>query len=315
MSIVITGANGHIGNNLVRLLVDKGYNVRVIVRRKDESLDGLDIEYKIGSFYDEELLKESIFEGDIVIHLAAFIDVKNKYKNDCDKINTLGTKIISEFAYKAKVKKFIYISSVDAIYKDNDDPIYEKGYLDITNLKDNYALSKAIATNTLLDFKKEHNDFNLAIIYPSACIGPNDYKPSLIGKVIKDVISGKGEFSIDGHYNFVDVRDVSYSILKVIEYDKEGDYLISGETKTISELYEEVNHALNIKRTKIKIPLFIAYLGIPFVPYLSKFVFKTIRGNTDYRYDKASKELDYKPRSFKETIEDTVLFFKNRGNR
>ena len=312
MAYVITGATGHIGNNLVRMLVSNNEEVRVIVRKIDESLENLPIEFIIGNFYEEETLEKAIKEGDVLIHLAGYIDLKNNKKKETFFINYESIKGLAEFAYRKKVKKFVYSSSVDAIYKEKKVPIYEKDYLDTSKLKSNYSLSKALGTNYLIDFKKDHPDFNMAIFYPSGCVGINDYKPSAIGKVIKDVIKGKMEFGVSGGYSFVDVRDVSQGIIEICKRDKQGSYIFSGEIVSIMELYTMINRVLGIKRIKIKVPLCIVKLSIPFVPYLSKFALKTINDNCDYRSDKAIKDLDFTARPFIETIEDTVEWFKKR---
>lgn len=312
MAYVVTGATGHIGNNLVRELVSQGEVVRVITRSIDKSIENLPIEYIIGNFYDVETLKKSIFKGDIVIHLAAYIDLKNKKKKMCEFVNLEGTIIIANYSFSVGASKFIFASSVDAIYKEKTGPVFEREYLDITNLKDNYALTKAMATNYLLDFKKSHPDFNLAISFPSACFGINDYKPSAMGHVVSDVVKGKMEFGIEGHYNFVDVRDVAHGIYLIAKLDKQGSYIFSGTTKTVMELYKALNDALNIKRLKIKIPRGVARLAVPFIPYLSSYVFKIIMENSDYRSDKAIKELGYSSRPFEETVKDTAIWFKER---
>ena len=48
MAYVVTGATGHIGNNLVKRLIGLNQKVRILTRRVDESIDNLQAEYKIG---------------------------------------------------------------------------------------------------------------------------------------------------------------------------------------------------------------------------------------------------------------------------
>ena len=80
MSYVITGATGHIGNNLVRTLVKNNEHVKVLVRRIDKSIENMNIQYCVGDIFDENFLNENINSDDIVIHLAGIIDIKNKLK-------------------------------------------------------------------------------------------------------------------------------------------------------------------------------------------------------------------------------------------
>ena len=312
MTFVITGATGHIGNNLVRLLLQKGYPVRIITRQIEESIEGLDCEVVFGNFYDDDVMEKAIHEGDVVMHLAARIDLKNKKHGETYFINYDSAVKIASFCYQRQVKRFIYVSSVDAINRLKNGPIVEKEYLDYEKLVDDYPKSKAMATNAIQDFKKMHPDFHLSIVYPAACIGINDYKPSAIGKVIRDSIKGKMEFGIKGHYNFVDVEDVAFGIVRIAELGKEGSYILSGETHTIMELYDAVNAYLGRKRFKVEIPTFIARLAIPFYPYLSNQTLRIIQDNSDYRCDKAKEELGYNPKPFNEVVKKTAEWFSKR---
>ncbi|MBU1142327.1 MAG: NmrA family NAD(P)-binding protein, partial [Firmicutes bacterium] len=89
---IVTGATGHIGNNVVRYLVSLNHEVRVLVRKYDDSLKDLPIEIKIGDVFTQTFLDESINPGDIVIHCAGFIDLMNIEKYQSFRTNYLGTK-------------------------------------------------------------------------------------------------------------------------------------------------------------------------------------------------------------------------------
>ena len=82
MAYVVTGATGHIGNNLVKRLIGLNQKVRILTRRVDESIDNLQAEYKIGDVFNREFLLENINSEDVVIHLAGVIDVKNNKKDE-----------------------------------------------------------------------------------------------------------------------------------------------------------------------------------------------------------------------------------------
>lgn len=125
MAYVVTGATGHIGNNLVKRLIGLNQKVRILTRRVDESIDNLQAEYKIGDVFNREFLLENINSEDVVIHLAGVIDVKNNKKEQTMKINYEGTKLITDICIEKKVKRYIYFSSVDCIYKENDEEVFE----------------------------------------------------------------------------------------------------------------------------------------------------------------------------------------------
>jgi dTDP-4-dehydrorhamnose reductase len=119
------------------------------------------------------------------------------------------------------------------------------------------------------------------------------------------------QFGIKGGYNFVDVSDISEAISNLLQINNSEDYLLTGKYVSIYEFYEIVNKELNKNKKTIKIPLFLVYPFIPFVPYLSKFVIKTINQNPNFDNKKFKQLLNRDITKFSETIKNTVEFFKN----
>lgn len=311
MAYVITGATGHIGNNLVKKLIEQNKDVRILTRRVDESIVNLDVEYKIGNVFEYSFLLENINTNDIVIHLAGVIDIKNNKKEQTLKINYEGTKLITDICIQKNVKRYIYFSSVDCIYKEADEEIFEPKQIYPEKFSDNYSHSKALATKYVMDARK-NTSIPINIVYPSAVIGTNDFKPSSIGKVVSDIIDGKMQFGVNGGYNFIDVDDVVNSTISIIDNELTGDYLLTGNNITVYELYDKVNAILNRKRKTMHIPLFVVKLFIPFTPYLSKFVLKTILENYNYNNQRMIEILKVEPTQFEETLKKTIKFFEDR---
>lgn len=315
MAYIITGATGHIGNNVARFLINNNYDVKLLVRKIDKSIEHLNADIIVGNIFDEEFLLNNINENDVVIHLAGVIDIKNNKKEATLKINYEGTKKILDVSIKKNVRRFIYFSTVDCIYKEENEVIHEPNYIYPEKFTDNYSKSKALATQYVMNKREEQNNVKINILYPSAVIGINDYKPSAIGKVILDIINNKMQFGIKGGYNFVDVEDISLSTVNIIKYNIDGDFLLTGTPVSIYEFYDITNRVLNRNKKTIKIPLFIVKLFIPFVPYLSKFVIKTINENYNYNNSKMKEILKVDNTPFIKTIENSVKFFKenNKG--
>lgn len=315
MSYVVTGCTGHIGNNLVKFLLKKNEKVKVLIRKIDKSIASLNVEYGVGDIFNKEFLNQHISEGDIVIHLAGIIDIKNKLYNETNEINFIGTKTITDICIEKKVKHYIYCSSVDAIYKENEfDKITEPVKMEPDKFKWNYPRSKAKATEYVMNKMNEDIDMKISIIYPSAVFGINDYKPSYVGKVILDVIAGKMEFGVKGGYNFVDVKDVVKAIYKASLRNENGSYILSGNNVTVFEMYDTINKVVGKKKKVWKIPLFIAKMAIPFVPYLSNFTFLTLLENHNYDNSKAINELDFLVTPFEKSVKETVEWFKQNIN-
>lgn len=312
MAYIITGATGHIGNNLVKKLVELKKEVKVLVRKIDQSINNLPIEYIVGNIFDQEFLNKNISSDDIVIHLAGIIDIKNKNKEQVFKINYEGANLITNICLQKNVKKYIYCSSVDAIEMKKGSLVKEPKDINVENIKGNYGKSKALATLYVKKIMKENPDFNASIVYPSAVIGPNDWKPSVIGKMVQDSIDKKMQFGIKGGYNFVDVDDVVNAIITLSESDFKDDYILSGEIVSVYKMYQLTNKAIGVKRKVPRLPMFLVWLGIPFVPYLSPIVFELLKTNPEYDCSKAIRDLNYQHTPFEKTIEKTVNWFKNK---
>ena len=312
MAYVIIGATGHIGNNLVKMLLNNGEEVKVLVRKVDKSIENLNVTYVIGDVLKKEFLLNNISKGDIVIHLAGIIDIKNNLEKETHEINYLGTVKVLNATIEKKAKRFIYLSTVDCIYKETiDEVVKEPTRMRIEMFDQNYPISKAKATEYVLRKMKEKHKTTIGIIYPSCVFGINDYKPSAIGKVIIDSIKGKMQFGINGGYNFIDVVDLTKAIITLSKMDNNDSYIVSGHNITVRMMYETINKVLGVKRKIRNIPLFFVKLAIPFVPYLSKFTLKTITENYNYDNSKAVKELNLNLTPFEESMEKTIEWFKN----
>ena len=313
MAYIITGATGHIGNNLVKALLRQQEKVVILARKIDRSIEQLNVRYQIGNIFDKKFLESVITSDDIVLHLAGVIDIKNNQKEQTMRINYEGTKTITDVCIEKKVKRYVYFSSVDAIYKGNIptmQKIVEPICMYPEKFQDNYSYSKALATQYVMNQRQNHSDVPINILYPSAVIGANDFKPSSIGKVVQDIIQGKMQFGVKGGYNFVDVDDVVHATIVLCQKEIEGDFILSGIDISVYELYEIVNRHLGRKKKTWKIPLWLVYLCIPFVPYLSRFVLKTINEVHNYDNTKMIEQLSTTPTSFDQTIEKTIQFFQ-----
>ncbi|MBQ8885746.1 MAG: NAD-dependent epimerase/dehydratase family protein [Clostridia bacterium] len=310
MRYVITGASGHIGNNLIRTInaLEPEAKIIALVRRKIErELSGTNCEQVQGDLLDESFLSENIREGDVVVHLACFIDLAGKSWAECYKVNYLLTKTLTDLCEKKRVKKFIFAGSVDGIYRTGKESVIsepEDYYPE--KLAGNYGKTKAMAMAYLKHRIAENPAFNAAMVLPSAVIGVNDYKPSAVGKVLLGVLNGKAELGIPGGYNFVDVADVCNAIFTLFKTDRRGEYILSGHDVTVKELYMHVNRIMGWKKRPIIFPTFVAKLASPFVKMLNKETIRALNDPHNYSFEKAARELGYQPTPIEKTFENTV---------
>ena len=322
MIAAVTGASGHIGNNLCRELLKQGYKVKALVREDLRALQGLDIEFIKAEVSDKKSLRELVKNSDVVFHLAAVISINGSEKDYIHKINVGGTRNVVEICLEQKKIRFIHFSSIHALnqYPLNK-PFTEKNPL-VGNESYIYDKTKAEAERIVLSAVNKGLD--AVILNPTSVIGINDFKPSLLGQAVIKIAKGKLPALIPGGFDWVDVRDVVKGAISAFKTGKTGErYLLSGNWKSFECLAKEINKHTG-RKNPIKISSFIAKIGLPFIYMYSKltgeiplYTNESLHilkySNKDISSQKAENELGYTARPFSETIKDTLEGFKQNN--
>lgn len=320
---IITGANGFLGNNIIRILEkDADNEIRAFVLKDDsiKSLENLNCKIYYGDITNKESLS-SIFENTngkevFVIHCAAIVYIKSKYNPLIYNVNVNGTKNIVDKVLELNAK-LVYVSSVHAIpEKPNNDLITEVTNFNPDDVYGLYAKTKAEAAKYVMDAIKNKN-LNACIIHPSGIIGPNDFGNSHLTQLIKVVSNGKLFACVKGGYDFVDVRDVAKGVTNACKNGIKGEcYILSNRYITIKELCDLICDLQKRKRIKIILPISIAKLIAPLfelyynlkkeTPLFTKYSLYTLSSNANFSNKKARQYLDFKNRSIEDTIKDTI---------
>ena len=116
MRILLTGSTGFLGNNILRMLVDDGHEVRVTVRSSSNrrALDGLDVEKVECNLLEPSEIGPIVSNVDVVIHAAALIQIGWTKLDQSRKVNVESTRKLAQAARLHKAK-MIYVSSVDTL--------------------------------------------------------------------------------------------------------------------------------------------------------------------------------------------------------
>jgi dihydroflavonol-4-reductase len=319
MVIAVTGASGHVGTNLIPRLVEKGYQVRILVHRNPDVFEHVNVVPIEGDLLDKSTLTEFIDGAEIVIHLAGAITLEKKSMKVLE-VNIDGTRNLLETSLDLGVRKFIFFSSIHAL---NVFPL--NGILDETrelnfNSEFDYDLSKVKGEEMVLEGGGRGMD--VVILNPTAIIGPNDHQPSHLGRAITQYYRGKIPALLNGGYNFVDVRDVVEATILTFNKGRNSQrYIISGSWKSIKELANSIHEYGGKKPPKLTVPFWLARLGAGMLNYFSsgekdeKLFAATSLDTLEHSHKnishvKATQELGYSPRDFEQTIHDTVEWFK-----
>jgi len=144
MEALVIGGSGHIGNNLVRLLLQKGWKVRVLISSSKLPLQDKNLSYINGNIADYSSMLQVIKKDDVVFDLAAKISLYKK-DNSLYSINYMGTKNVVDACIKNKAKKLIYVSSSHVIDPKAKGILTEPNTtLDTNKYTDDYGRTKAM---------------------------------------------------------------------------------------------------------------------------------------------------------------------------
>lgn len=327
---VVTGANGFLGNNVVRKLVDPPYNeVRALVLPVDKtgSLKGLNCKIYRGDVTKKDTLND-IFEIDgnaelYVIHCAAIVYIKSKYNPLVYEVNVNGTKNVIEKVLERNAK-LVYVSSVHAITeKPNRETITEIKDFEPNKVEGLYAKTKAEIAKYVLEMTDKRG-LNACIVHPSGIIGPSDFGNSHLTQLVTDFANGRLTACVKGGYDFVDVRDVADGILNACNKGKKGEcYILSNRYVEIKELLDIVSEASHMRKIKTVLPMWFAKATAPLSelyysllkqpPLYTRYSLYTLTSNSNFSNEKAKNELGYINRDLRETITDTLKWLKEQG--
>ena len=116
---LVTGATGHVGNVLVRKLLERGEKVRALILPGEsrESIIGLNIEAFEGDILNLDAVFQSMRGVKGIFHLAGVISIMPGANPFVRKVNVDGTKNILRAAMESGIKKLVYTSSIHAIQR------------------------------------------------------------------------------------------------------------------------------------------------------------------------------------------------------
>ena len=258
MRVLVTGANGHIGANLVRALLSRGDKVRALIHRGAAAVDGLEIEMVRGDVRDPGSIAAAMDGVDSVFHLAAFISIDGPHNGLVHQINVDGSRNVAEAALAAGVRRLVHFSSIHAFKQTpGDQPLDEERAKVSGRGHPAYDLSKAAGEAEVRTVIAKGLD--AVIVNLSGVIGPFDFGPSRMGRVFLQLYERRIAGLVSDGFNWVDVRDVVAGALAAAERGRTGEnYLLSGRWLTIRELASIAAEITGIAPPSLSSPMWLA---------------------------------------------------------
>ena len=253
--IAVTGANGLLGNQIVRTLLDQGERV-VALRRKNSDTSLLadiedQIEWKEADVTDELSLLDGFKGAKAVIHAAASVSFKRSERQQIFDINVTGTKNVVDACLALGIERLLHVSSIAALGRPTTaNIINEKNKWTSSPLNSIYAESKYLAE--LEVFRGQEEGLRTIMINPTVILGPGDWNKSS-SQLFKYVAQQKN-FYIDGTLNYIDARDAASIVYQLLTSDIEGErFVVSAGHIEYLDFFKKLGDSLNRKPPSIKI--------------------------------------------------------------
>ncbi|MGB7285115.1 MAG: hopanoid-associated sugar epimerase [Candidatus Acidiferrum sp.] len=324
MTTLVTGASGFLGSHVVRQLVARGEDVRVLMRPSstNRAVADLSLEYVTGDLRDPSSLDRALAGVQYVFHVAADYRLWAKKSRDIYDSNVGGTKNLLAAAKRASLEKFIYTSTVATIAVDRPQLPNESTDAKLDEMVGHYKRSKWMAEREVLNAAKE--GLPVVIAMPTTPVGPGDWKPTPTGKIILDFLNGKMPGYVETGLNFVGAEECAEGHLLVAEKGKVGErYLLGAENLTLKQILDTLARITGLPAPTLKIPhglaLGVAYMNTAFSRLVGREPQIPVEGVKIARHMmfvdciRAQRELGFQPGSVIAALERAVRWYEANG--
>ncbi|MDB4935243.1 MAG: NAD-dependent epimerase/dehydratase [Labilithrix sp.] len=261
---LVTGASGFVGASVARVLLDRGREVRLLLRESSDrrNVDGIDAEIRLGDLRDAAAVSAAVAACDEVYHVAAEYSFWSPRPSTVYESNVGGTANVMDACLEHGVERVVYTSTVGTIglggdagrdvARDEQSAIAEGQFCG------HYKRSKLEAETTALGYVAR--GLPLVIVNPSAPIGPWDRKPTPTGKILVDFVRGRMPAYVDTGLNVVHVRDVAIGHVLAAERGRIGErYILGNRNMSLAEILRVVGALTGKAAPTLRIPYGVAY--------------------------------------------------------
>jgi nucleoside-diphosphate-sugar epimerase len=325
--ILVTGAGGHLGANLVRRLVADGQEVRAVLHtaRDETSIAGLPVESFTGDLRDRNFTALAVVGCRQIYHCAAKVSTTYRDKGAIFGANVIATKILLRAALEAKVEKVVVTGSFSATGARQDAGSTEEDPFNPLETHLPYGFTKAAVEHECL--KAFANGLPVVIAVSTAILGPYDFKPSRMGQVLIRFSKGRIFAYVPGGFPFVAARDIVQGHILAMQKGRPGQkYIFETSFMTFDEIMRIFSKVTGRRppplRISPKLMSIAATAAGSVLPYLrpdaeqllTPAAIRILAMNRRADITKAKEELGFQPTSVETAIYDAYEWFLARGD-
>lgn len=311
MRYLVTGATGFVGNNIVRELLTRGEQVRVLTRPSADPrpLAGLAVETILGDVTDPVAVAAACQDIDVVIHAAGVVHIGWQGLPEMQRVNVHGTRLVAAAA-RSVGARLLHISTANAIGVSTKREPADEDQAYPQSLPIPYVVTKKQGEKVVQE--EIIQGLDAVILNPGYMLGPWDWKPTS-GKMLLEVMRLKPIGAPWGGHSLCDVRDVTQAILTAVTKGRCGQrYILAGHNLTFLETWRMYAKICGGSAPRFRfgpINRFIGQFIADGQTWLrgeeGDFNSASIRMSSQYHYfssEKARRELGYTTRSAEESI-------------
>lgn len=326
---LVTGATGHLGANLVRRLLADGERVRVLMRpgRDNGALQGLDVERALGDLRDSGAVSDAVKGCARVYHCAAMvstIDGNAGHRRELFETNVRGTMHVLHASREHQVEKVVVSGSLSATGYEPERSSHEAMPFYPFDRHLPYGFTKHLTEHECL--KAHAEGLNVVVATSCAIIGPHDYVPSRMGRVLIDFAHGRLRAYIPGGFEFVSSRDIAEGHVLAMRRGRSGQkYIISSAYASVDDLMELFREVTGRPKPKLRLPPMMMaaiaevtdktwYRLFPNLPRrFTPAAVRLLQMRRQAGHDKAKQELGYQPTPLSQAVREAYEDFVRRG--
>ncbi len=323
MTALVMGASGFLGSHVTRQLVQRGDDVRVLLRRSSDTrgIDDLEVDRRYGGLFDDQALREAMTGCDVIYYCV--VDARMWLRDPAALFTTNvdGLRHVLDAASAVGIGKFVFTSTVGTLAAAGDQPVTENDVADWDG-GGPYIESRRAAEDLVLSYARDRGLPAVALCV-STTYGPGDWQPTPHGGALAMVGAGRLPVYFGYSLEVVGIEDAARAMLLAADRGRPGErYIISDRFMSSQDVHRVAAEAAGVRVPKIGIPLSVLYAGARLNDLAAgvlrrdlKFATVGMRivenmGRLDH--SKAVRELGWQPEPVEDSICRAVRFFADQ---
>jgi dihydroflavonol-4-reductase len=319
VNALVTGSNGLIGSNIVRVLLEQGHVVRGLVRATSDlrALEGLDVEQVPGDVLDRASLETAMHGCDVVFHTAGIFTYWDREQSQLESVVLEGTRNALEAADSQGVTRVVMTSSsVSCGSAPRPEPRDERDHLRDPDAPPYYTL-KARQENEAME-RAARLGLDLVAACPTITVGGPDHRLLPSNAIIVNYLNDPFCFTFPGGCNVVHVEDIARGHVLLAQRGERGErYLLGSDNLTWAEIHRTIAELCGVRGPTWTTTLTAAYLAASAMELAARWTKKapaSTRAEAKalgryywYRSDRAVA-LGYRPRSSRQALAQAIAW-------